>query len=221
MTTLLIYITLGFTWADPLPAATAEISVEHAARLYRIEVYNRYRLNRAEYDLRRAIGDEVWAAYEKSSRSDERREDVLCWFEAARYASAEGSFDSLPPLPAFASAEQFVDTEAGEPEETVAVSTSTPEDKFLLEPSGAATQLDIELPKEAVQVGPTRVFSRLIRTALGVWTGDIKPSELGAPSEPGVDEAPSEPAPAEPATQPAPVVPPAPAPALNVPATAN
>jgi hypothetical protein len=71
--------------------------------MYRIEVYESFRLNRDEYNRRRALGDEVVSSWEKCDQSTEQAEQVVRWFEDSRGLVAEdgasAQFAAAPELP--------------------------------------------------------------------------------------------------------------------------
>jgi hypothetical protein len=148
-------------FGEELPLPKVEISPEHAARLYRVETYNAFRLDRAEFERRRELGDQVWSSFDKAGRSAEHRQAVVDWFTAAREATIH---DELPALPVLPLGEQIVDSDHG----TLNVVTSAQEDKLELDliPAEAVQSFRVELPPGAVQTGPSRFFSSLVKTTL-------------------------------------------------------
>ena len=82
MTAILLSLSL-LCWNEPLPSPAPSISAEHAARLYRVAIYNTYRLDRAEYERRREIGDRLWASVQDGALA---RAEAIAWFLAAREA---------------------------------------------------------------------------------------------------------------------------------------
>lgn len=154
MTTILLSLA-AMSWAEALPAP--EVSPEHAARLYRIAVYDDYRLDREEYNRRRELGDQVWNAIDGKVVSEEVRAAAVIWFEAAAQA---GKDDELPALPNF----------MGEELETLPVATSGQEDKVELPRGEYATSLDVELPKGATKTGDAPLLSKLITDAFRAFS---------------------------------------------------
>ena len=77
-------------------AAVREI--ERAARDFRIQVYETYRTNRAEYNARRFLADELLEAWIAAGRPAAYHADVLHWYaDAAELATNVAA--PLPPLP--------------------------------------------------------------------------------------------------------------------------
>jgi hypothetical protein len=172
MTSLLVCLTSMIGAGQDKPSPIASPSVEHAARLYRIAVYDSFRLDRPEYNLRREAGDFLWQVYEKSAKSPEVAAETLAWFDAARNAAIE-NVGSLPPLPLFVEAEQIAN--GFDDADGVPVTTSAQEDKLRLGLDGGEPSLHIELPKDAEQTGTSRFFSRLVKQTFDVL--------LSSPSE--------------------------------------
>lgn len=90
---------------DPAPAADAYnrelASLEAAARRYRVQVYETFRLDRAEFDRRRAAGDEVQARWREAGGRKEDLSAVLEWLLHATYLSQPEVRLRLPGLPEF------------------------------------------------------------------------------------------------------------------------
>lgn len=80
-------------------AILTTVTVEQAARNYRIEIYNRLRTNRAEYDRLRKAGDELEALWQSRGEPQAQRADVIGWFELARPSVGTLAGMPLPPLP--------------------------------------------------------------------------------------------------------------------------
>jgi hypothetical protein len=76
-------------------------ALEAAARQYRVAVYETYRLDRAEYDRRRAAADELQARWREAGGRKEELTAVLKWLERATYLSRPEVRQSLPALPGF------------------------------------------------------------------------------------------------------------------------
>jgi hypothetical protein len=138
---------------ETLPPPTPAITSEHAARLYRIEIYNTYRLNRAEYDRRLAVGEAVWKTFDRAGRPNEQRDEVVAWFIAAREATQRRA--ALPEAPELSvSAPAVVATPSLE-EHLV---TSGREESPLVEAvsQDVATKLEIQLPPSAEATEPAQ-----------------------------------------------------------------
>ena len=219
-------------FGEELPLPKVEIAPEHAARLYRVEVYNAFRLDRAEFERRRELGEQVWNSFDKAGRPAEHRQAVVDWFTAAREASLNEIPGELPALPELPLGEQIVGSDKG----TLNVVTSAQEDKLELDlvPADAVDSFKVQLPPGAVQTGPSRFFSSLVKTTLRAaamtFDEDDVEEALGEPAaEPGLEPTveptlqltppattPIEPTPisapapaASPSTKPSPAAPPA------------
>jgi hypothetical protein len=88
----------------PAPAASTlgqerEVTVEQAAREYRIQIYERFRLDRDQYNLHREAGDELLRIWRAAGAPAERREAVVQWYEGAAETALASRVSSLPPLP--------------------------------------------------------------------------------------------------------------------------
>lgn len=169
---------LSLSGAGQPASETADLSAEHAARLYRIEVYNTFRNDRSEYDHRRALGDQVWSAYETAGQPQHHRSTVTQWFIAAREASTPAQIGALPELPDLTRPDQVTSTTA---EETHPVATSALPERLPMNPipSDVVTTLDIQLPPGAEPVGATGFFSTLVKSVFEAAHGS---PEKPAPS---------------------------------------
>lgn len=171
MNSLLLSVVLGLfaPAGESLPTPTEKLSAEQAARLYRISVYETFRGERPEFNRRRELGDKVWNRFEALGRPQDQYHEVLDWFSAARQATLASPAGELPPLPEFTTLPPV----ANNAHDVIPVATSAPEERVRinLPPVGAATRLDVTLPREAVQTGPTRFFSSLVRGAVHAATG--------------------------------------------------
>jgi hypothetical protein len=147
-------------FGEGLPTPAVELTPEQAARLYRVEVYNTFRLDRMEFERRREIGEQLWTAFDKAGRPAAQRQAVIDWFTTAR----EGQPADLPPIPELPQGEQLI----GDANTTHPVLTSAQEDKLEVDlpPIEAVQSLHVQLPHEAVQTGPSRFFSSLVKTTL-------------------------------------------------------
>jgi hypothetical protein len=91
----------GITLAGNVPTQI-DYDVQRAARNYRIQVYNTFRLNRAEYDRRQATGWQLLDAWKNSGRNDARGQELIEWFSEATEASLVDNGRALPSVPQFA-----------------------------------------------------------------------------------------------------------------------
>lgn len=145
-------VAMAVSWAgESLPAPAAAITTEQAARLYRIEIYNTYRLDRSEHDRRLALGQQVWQRYRDAGEPNAARDEVVQWFVAAREASR--ARQPLPEAPQLGAAVARKAQPADNQEYPI---TSGREETTLTDPlpPGAATSLSIELPPTAVATEP-------------------------------------------------------------------
>lgn len=78
--------------------------VARAARMYRIEVYESFRLDRDEYNRRREIGDAIESAWRSCDQTAQQAELATKWFEESRELvfdqGAKAEFAAAPELPA-------------------------------------------------------------------------------------------------------------------------
>lgn len=86
----------GLVSATVNSPASEELSVERAARQYRIHVYDTYRTDRDSYNRFRKSGDELLDSWRTSGQPGNHRDQVVGWY---REASANSLATSLPPLP--------------------------------------------------------------------------------------------------------------------------
>jgi hypothetical protein len=75
--------------------------IESLARELRIEIYNTFRLERAELDRRRATAAGAVSAWMAAGARAEDTAQLAAWLRAARAASITGSVRPLPAVPAF------------------------------------------------------------------------------------------------------------------------
>jgi hypothetical protein len=147
----------GETVSAPTPAITAE----HAARLYRIEVYNQFRHDRAEYNRRFAQSARVWKSFDEAGQPAQQRDAVVAWFVAAREAAHRNALppalnlvsDNVPPVVIAPLLEEHP------------VTTSAREQPVLPDnaPADAVTTLEVQLPPSAVQTQTKRVAAPFIK----------------------------------------------------------
>lgn len=106
MFSTLLAAALAVSSAPPAPAndlPTAEDrALAAAARDFRIQTYNTFRLDRPEFNRRRAAWNKLHDQWVESGRKAEDRQRLLTWLDRATHASRP---DSVGPLPEFASPE--------------------------------------------------------------------------------------------------------------------
>ena len=76
-------------------------SLEAAARQYRVQVYETYRLDRAEFERRRTAGDRAQALWHEAGARGENLSELLKWLEQATLASQPEVRQPLPKFPTF------------------------------------------------------------------------------------------------------------------------
>lgn len=86
---------MGFVSSAADPGSMQEnVSVENAARHFRIQLYESCRSDRPTYDLIRSTSDQLLSNWQASGRPAEQLDEVLSWYQDA------SDFDAtLPPLP--------------------------------------------------------------------------------------------------------------------------
>jgi len=83
-------------------ASTGEASVEDAARAFRIQVYQTFRLDRDEFDRRRAEWHRLEQAWIAAGKPDSEAHLLVNWLEEATEQSKSDSTGPLPELPKIA-----------------------------------------------------------------------------------------------------------------------
>lgn len=76
-----------------------ELSVERAARQFRIHAYETYRTDREIYDQFLQAGDELLANWQDAGRPSDHRHEVLAWYRGATPITLAASLPPLPALP--------------------------------------------------------------------------------------------------------------------------
>jgi hypothetical protein len=102
----MLLLALGLASGGVVSGAEKPRHIESVARQFRIQVYDTFRLERDEYDLRIEQGWKALNAFRQAT-TDEHREAIRDWFEQAILASIPDQADEvgyLPELPKFASA---------------------------------------------------------------------------------------------------------------------
>ncbi len=76
-----------------------DLSVERAARSYRIEVYDNLRTDREEFNARYQESHKLIRLWNKSQQTDEEHAQVIKWFDDSRNASNSNTLTPLTALP--------------------------------------------------------------------------------------------------------------------------
>ncbi len=76
-----------------------DLSVERAARSYRIEVYDNLRTDREEFNARYQKSHKLIRLWNRSQQTDEEHAQVIQWFEDSRNASNSKTLTPLAALP--------------------------------------------------------------------------------------------------------------------------
>lgn len=90
------------------------VSVERAARQFRIQAYEMYRSDRETYDRIRSAGDRLLSNWQESGMPAEHRDTVYAWYQDAAFLDFDADLPPLPELPVVAAeaAEVIVDTDS-------------------------------------------------------------------------------------------------------------
>jgi hypothetical protein len=92
-------IVSGMSIGDVKLPTPAEESLQNAARLYRIQVYDTFRLDRSEFDLRRGQWLRLADSWETAGKPNRDVPALLHWLEIATANSRPDSIAPLPELP--------------------------------------------------------------------------------------------------------------------------
>lgn len=117
----------GLVWAAPDAPANQELSVERAARQFRINVYDTYRNDRPTYDRLRATGDELLSKWEDAGHPIRHHDEVVGWYQNAWTDESAVSM-ALPdlPLPVFPEPDAAVNADRFSAAESDALSRRRP-----------------------------------------------------------------------------------------------
>jgi hypothetical protein len=85
----------------PPPATAEDLRLEKAARDCRIQIYESFHNDRAEYDRRQAEAASVEKAWSDAGASDEEQYKLIDWLESATTRSRTDAIGELPPMPKF------------------------------------------------------------------------------------------------------------------------
>ena len=83
------------------PKWSSDDALDAAARRFRLQVYETYRSDRAEYERRRMAGDQVQARWRQAGKRPEDARAIIHWFDEAAYRSRSEVRGSLPDMPVF------------------------------------------------------------------------------------------------------------------------
>lgn len=86
---------------DAADGAVDPLVIQRAARQYRMQLYHSFRLDRAEYDRRRAAWEQVVAAWEAAGSRADQRPLLLAWLQAAIANASPGTAKPSPAIPTF------------------------------------------------------------------------------------------------------------------------
>ena len=92
LTLLEASLSANITWDE-------NTTVEQAARQYRIETYERYRLERDAYDRRTKPGNELFNRWIKAGQPKNFADAVVGWYRDAIRMGQENPYQQLPPIP--------------------------------------------------------------------------------------------------------------------------
>src|SRR5688572_4398217 len=83
------------------PAANQDGALEAAVRRFRMQIYNTYGSDRAEFERRRAVWEEVQTRWRKVGSPEEGKKILLMWLHYAAYQSQANVRGPLPAAPGF------------------------------------------------------------------------------------------------------------------------
>lgn len=78
------------------PTMKQVLQVETAAIRYRVQVYQTFRQNRAEFDARQAAGRETLRHWSMAGKPTGYANEVAAWFDSARAASSYPQISAIP-----------------------------------------------------------------------------------------------------------------------------
>ncbi|MCH7726858.1 MAG: hypothetical protein IH991_10305 [Planctomycetes bacterium] len=76
-----------------------ENAVAKAARRFRIDTYERYRLQREIYNTRRAMGNQMIESWEASAQTQDDLDQAVNWLDRVRILDQVAAFPPMPELP--------------------------------------------------------------------------------------------------------------------------
>jgi hypothetical protein len=128
------------------PAATAaagDSQLERAARDYRIQIYETFHKDRAEYDRRQAEAARIQQAWTEAGSNEEEQPKLIRWLDQATACSQSDSIGALPSGPEFTAA-KF--TAPKITVKTVRNAAASEDDRLDVKPAGSATTTAATLP---------------------------------------------------------------------------
>jgi len=96
-TMMILFAALPFV--APERPNSDELSVERAARQFRIHAFDTYRTDRETYDQFLQVGDELLANWRDAGEPSDHRHKVLAWYQGATPITLAASLPTLPTLP--------------------------------------------------------------------------------------------------------------------------
>jgi hypothetical protein len=100
LTHLLAAVMAAGITSDSFEASPSdELTLEHAARAYKIQVYNTFRLDRPEFNARRAEWDRLHEAWQTASKPTREIPKLIEWLDRAKTFSLPDSIEPLPEPP--------------------------------------------------------------------------------------------------------------------------
>ncbi|HEV2972837.1 MAG TPA: hypothetical protein VGY55_22915 [Pirellulales bacterium] len=96
---LAVVIAAGLAVGNSDSPSPQEEQLEKAARAYRIQVYDTFHLDRAEYDRRRAEWTRLEAAWQTAGKPDRELPAIVSWLATATAQSQPESIGPLPDAP--------------------------------------------------------------------------------------------------------------------------
>jgi hypothetical protein len=178
----------------PPPATVADLQLEKAARDYRIQTYETFRNDRAEYNRRQAEAVRIQAAWADAGSNREEQPKLIAWFEQATARSRTDSIGNLPEVPKFTAPKIAVVPPENESEtetmEAVAAASvrevaAKVDDLLHLKPAGsaeAATKPSVNPPAKSLPNPTAAATSQEAKgTAVPPQTGE--PQAKGPPSK--------------------------------------
>ncbi|MEQ8786675.1 MAG: hypothetical protein RIC55_10270 [Pirellulaceae bacterium] len=203
---------LGASPSESEPERSAEQSgvsqtdVERAARDYRIQVYDSYRLDRDEYDARREAGDRLLEGFIAAGNPRAYQDEVIDWFRTSQQLSRDGEAAPLPDLPTLpdplpenvAAADPAASPHRTETSSLdIELPTSAQDDlsantDFLGSPETGNLESNAGTGHGAGYLSTSKILHSLKRALISSATtdGDEHPNETGAPT--GDDSTPAE-----------------------------
>jgi hypothetical protein len=206
---LAVVIAAGLAVGNSDSRSPQEVQLEQAARAYRIQVYDTFHLDRAEYDQRRAEWTRLEAAWQTAGKPNRELPALLNWLAAATAQSQPESIGSLPAAPVIAVDPQTHPKNADARQVVLPKSTDGTPEVSGTEPKPEQPKTTVSAEKPSVaEVKPDslapveQLNANKTATPVGATTTLEQPAldEKPAEREPAAPE-PSAPAPTPPSTE--------------------